>query len=184
VLYDRDLVVGLGASRSDLPVVIALFTIAAACGLSRSVELGGYLILTALLGSSVLIPLLQGQLPSWSADLVPALPEATAVAAGLVWRPMNRLLHRFQLGKPLLLAGAANALNLLDIALTRLDIHRFGAVEANPVVRLLGWPTKTIVVFVATAWLVRCRPRALIWPLLALCAVVAWHLGGIIASHP
>ena len=183
VLYFRDLVVGLGASRSDLPAVAALFLIAAAAPVAGAGDTVMLAVVTVFLGSSVLHPILQGQLPSWSADLVPALPEAAATVAGLCWRPLRAGIRRLQQHPPASVALAVNALNIADAVLTRFDLHHLHAIEANPVVRLIGWPVKLVVVAAATWYLHKMRPKALVWPLLALAGVIAWHLGGIIVGH-
>lgn len=183
VLYFRDLVVGLGTSRTDLPAVAALFLIAAAAPIAGAGDIALLAVLTVFLGSSVLYPLLQGQLPSWSADLVPALPEAVATLAGLCWRPLRAGIQRIPQYPPVSIALAVNALNIADIVLTRFDLHHLHAIEANPVVRLVGWPVKLVAVAAATWYLQKVRPRAMVWPLLALTGVVAWHLGGILVGN-
>lgn len=119
VLYFRDLVVGLGSSRSDLPAVAALFLIAAAAPVAGAGDIVMLAVVTVFLGSSVLYPILQGQLPSWSADLVPALPEAAATVAGLCWRPLRAVIRRLQQHPPGSVALAVNALNIADAVLTR-----------------------------------------------------------------
>ena len=184
VMYFRDLSVGLGTSRADLPTVGALFVIAAATGALGVGDLLVLALVTLSLGTSMLYPILQGQLPSWSADLVPALPEAAATIAGLCWRPLRAAIRSFQHRAPVSIAMAVNALNVADVVLTRFDLHHLHAIEANPVVRLIGWPIKLLVVAVATWYLQKVRPTALVWPLLALAGVLAWHLGGIVVSKP
>lgn len=183
VLYFRDLVVGLGTSRADLPAVVALFLIAASAPLARAADILAFALATVFLGSSVLYPLLQGQLPSWTADLVPALPEVVATVVGLCWRPLRTGIRHLQQHPQVSVAFAVNALNLADVILTEFDLHHLHAIEANPVVRLIGWPVKLVVVAAATWYLQKVRPKAMVWPLVALASVFAWHLGGITVGH-
>jgi hypothetical protein len=74
-----------------------------------------------------------------------------------------------------------SALNVADAWLTTIALQEGVAVEANPVVRAIGMPGKVLLV-AAAGWLVyRLRPRALVVPIAALCAVVAWTAINLIA---
>jgi len=71
-----------------------------------------------------------------------------------------------------------NALNLVDATLTSIVIRAGVATEGNPVVTWMGIPGKLILVAVAGAFLAHVRPAALIVPVVAMGAVVAWTLVG------
>ena len=76
---------------------------------------------------------------------------------------------------------ALNALNLADALLTSIALRDGVAIEANPVVRAIGMPGK-IALVAAAGWLVyRLRPRALIIPIVAFAAVVAWTAFNLVA---
>ena len=126
----------------------------------------------------VLGPLLGTQrLPeSWEMELLWP-PFAVAVVASS-WPQLTRLLARAP-ASPVGLAVAVNVLNMADAVLTTNAIDAGEAAEANPMANLLGMPLKVVVVAGASVWLAKERPRALVWPLLALAAVFAWHLTGV-----
>jgi hypothetical protein len=67
-----------------------------------------------------------------------------------------------------------NALNVADAWLTTIAVQNGLAVEANPVVRVIGMPAKVALVAVAGWFLYLLRPRALVIPIVALSLVVAW----------
>ena len=69
---------------------------------------------------------------------------------------------------------ALNALNIADALLTTVALQNGLAVEANPVVRVIGMPGKVALVAVAGWFLYLLRPRALTIPIAALAAVVTW----------
>jgi hypothetical protein len=75
---------------------------------------------------------------------------------------------------PLFLLVAVNGLNAADAILTDLSIRRGIATELNPVASALGSGGKLVLVAVASYLLYRIRPRALLWPTLALAAVVCY----------
>ena len=71
-------------------------------------------------------------------------------------------------------------LNCMDAALTVLVVGSGLAIEGNPIVRLIGIPGKLVLVAVA-GWLVaRLRPQALVVPIIALTAVVAYSSVGLL----
>jgi hypothetical protein len=74
----------------------------------------------------------------------------------------------------LFLLAAVNILNLADAILTDLAIRAGLATELNPVASAIGTPGKVAVVGVASFLLYRIRPRALVWPTLALASVVGY----------
>ena len=73
-----------------------------------------------------------------------------------------------------MLLGAVNGLNVADALLTDLSIRWGLATELNPVASALGTWGKLGLVAVASYVLYRIRPRALLWPALALAAVVLY----------
>jgi hypothetical protein len=74
----------------------------------------------------------------------------------------------------LLLLAAVNILNVADAILTDLAVRAGLATELNPVASAIGTPGKIALVGVASFLLYRIRPRALLWPILALALVVAY----------
>ena len=73
-------------------------------------------------------------------------------------------------------------LNLADVLLTWMLIRITGAVEANPIVRVIGLPAKLALVSLAALVVARVRPKALVWPVIVMLAVTVWHLGGLALS--
>jgi hypothetical protein len=74
----------------------------------------------------------------------------------------------------LFLLAAVNILNVADAILTDLAVRAGLATELNPVASAIGTPGKLALVGVASFLLYRIRPRALLWPTLALALVVAY----------
>jgi hypothetical protein len=74
----------------------------------------------------------------------------------------------------LFLLAAVNVLNVADAVLTELSIRSGLAVELNPVASAIGIPGKILLVATASYLLYRIRPHALVWPTLALAAVVGY----------
>jgi hypothetical protein len=74
-----------------------------------------------------------------------------------------------------------NALNVADAWLTTVALERGIAIEANPVVRLIGMPGKLALVAGAGWLLYRLRPRALLVPNTALVLGVAWSALNLLA---
>ena len=88
-----------------------------------------------------------------------------SIREAVIWRPRSSAAA---------LLWVLNALNLADALLTTVALRSGMAVEANPVVQLIGMPGKIVLVAVA-GWLVyRLRPQALVIPIVALSLVVAW----------
>jgi hypothetical protein len=56
------------------------------------------------------------------------------------------------------------------------------ATELNPFVTTFGMPIKLVLVAAASILIYRLRPKALIWPTLALGAVAVWHVIGLIVN--
>jgi hypothetical protein len=83
---------------------------------------------------------------------------------------------------PLFLLAAVNVLNVADAVLTDLSIRWGLATELNPVASALGTWGKLALVAVASYLLYRIRPRALIWPALALAAVDVYIGMGLFIS--
>jgi hypothetical protein len=80
---------------------------------------------------------------------------------------------------PVFLLLAVNALNAADAILTDASVRYGLATELNPVASLLGIKGKLILVAVASYLLYRIRPRALVWPTLALAVVVVYIAIGL-----
>jgi hypothetical protein len=81
--------------------------------------------------------------------------------------------------RELFLLVAVNALNAADAILTDLSVRWGLATELNPVASALGTWGKLTLVAVASYLLYRIRPRALIWPTLALAVVDAYIAIGL-----
>lgn len=92
--------------------------------------------------------------------------------AALPGRPAPALLS------PLALLLAVNLLNVADAALTVLWIEMGIAVEANPVVDLIGFPAKVVGVAIGSYVVYRLRPRWLLVPIAALALVCVYHVAG------
>lgn len=75
-----------------------------------------------------------------------------------------------------------NVLNAADATLTQIAVGSGVATELNPLVATFGMPVKIVLVAAASVLIYRLRPRALIWPTLALAAVTVWHLFGLIIN--
>ena len=88
----------------------------------------------------------------------------------VIWRPQGHAASLWVL----------NALNVTDALLTTIALRSGVAVEANPVVRLIGMPGKIALVAVAGWLLYRLRPRALLVPIGALALVVAWTSANLV----
>jgi Domain of unknown function (DUF5658) len=84
--------------------------------------------------------------------------------------------------RPLQLVIAVNVLNVVDAVMTTLAVRSGGAVEANPLVRFAGLPTKVVLVGVLTWLLYRRRPASLVWPAAALLWVACYHVSGILVN--
>ena len=97
------------------------------------------------------------------------------------WRPLSLWLEGLR-RSPRSALVALNALNVADALLTSFAVHREGAAEVNPFVRLIGLPAKLALVVVLSFFLFRVRPRVLPWLVLALTGVLAWHIAGAFAS--
>lgn len=75
-----------------------------------------------------------------------------------------------------------NTLNLLDAVLTSVALQTGLAYEANPVVTLIGFEMKLVLVALASAAVAWLKPRALWIPAVALGVVVVYTAVGLAAS--
>jgi hypothetical protein len=119
-------------------------------------------------------------------DALPYLLEETwpivAVALiGSMWQPLAWLIRKLQ-ERPVRLVIAVNLLNIMDAIMTFLAVRSGGAFESNPVVRLVGLPTKAVLVALLTWLLYRRKPTALVWPFVALLCVAGYHVAGIFVN--
>lgn len=76
-----------------------------------------------------------------------------------------------------------NALNVADAWLTTIALREGVAIEANPVVRVIGMPAKIALVAVAGWLLYTLRPRAVLVPIVALSLVVAWTSVNLVVAY-
>jgi len=123
-------------------------------------------------------------------DLIGQTAQATATAAmavvpyvamcavGVAYRPLTRAFERLR-DAPLAALILLNVLNVADAVLTWIAVRSHQAVEANPVVRTLGLPAKILIVALIGLFLYRLRPRAIVWAVAILVAVIAWHVAGL-----
>ena len=98
-------------------------------------------------------------------------------ALGVAPGPLARVLGRLRT-TPLSTLVLLNVLNVADAVLTWIAVDANQAVEANPVVRMLGLPAKVMLVGAISLVLYRRRPRALAWTLPVFIGVLAWHVAG------
>lgn len=115
----------------------------------------------------------------WTTILLVPLVLAAPMAA--LWQPIA---HSMQTSsrRPLSVLIALNVLNAADAALTRFAVSTGMATEANPLVENVGMPVKLVLVAAASVVIFRVRPKALIWPTLALAVVAVWHVMGLIIN--
>jgi hypothetical protein len=99
---------------------------------------------------------------------------------GAAWHPLARLICRFRNRTSLL--WTLNTLNIADAALSAVVVGSGIGAESNPLVRVVGLPVKVIAVAIAGSLIARVRPKALLWPVIVLAGVIAWHVTGIVVS--
>lgn len=109
------------------------------------------------------------------------LPLAIAALVAALWRPLARLIGTSDQG-PFVTLVLLNVLNVADAALTQWALAAGQATELNPFVTTFGMPIKLVLVAAASILIYRLRPKALIWPTLALGAVAVWHVIGLIVN--
>jgi hypothetical protein len=136
------------------------------------------LVLVPVLLTTPWLEVVFSPLSSDAASLVRTSPWALVGLLGAGWEPLAMLLRWLQ-GRTVTSLVAVNGLNLADALLTAFALHHAEAVETNPVIRAVGLPAKIVAVGLLSALVARRSPRALVWPALALLAVLAWHLGGL-----
>lgn len=73
-----------------------------------------------------------------------------------------------------------NLLNLLDAQLTYLGLRLHLLTEFNPVIRVIGFPAKLVLVLVASTILSILNPRALLIPIVALALVCTYTITGLL----
>ena len=109
--------------------------------------------------------------------LFATLPFVGVTALGVAPGPLARVVGRLRT-TPLSTLVLLNVLNVADAVLTWIAVDANQAVEANPVVRMLGLPAKVMLVGAISLVLYRRRPRALAWTLPVFVGVLAWHVAG------
>ena len=114
-----------------------------------------------------------------------ALEETWPIAAvGLIasaWQPLAWAIRKLQ-ERAFRLVIAVNVLNIVDAVMTLLAVRSGGAYESNPVVRLVGLPTKVVLVGLVTWILYQRKPSALVWPFGALTLVAGYHVAGVVVN--
>jgi hypothetical protein len=124
-----------------------------------------------------------GQIDTWprANQVTQALPLVLLTTLIALWDPLADGLGKLRQSK-LGLYVSLNVLNVADAALTVFATHQKQAAEMNPVIGVIGLPGKILLVALACWLVVRIRPDALLWPTLALAAVLVWHLGGYVVN--
>ncbi len=117
-----------------------------------------------------------------SSGLTQVAPYLIMPAIAAAWAPLTQAIVLLQ-RTPTVALVALNALNVGDALSTRLALHGEGAVESNPVARLIGLPGKLVIVGLLSVLLLRLRPRLLAWLVLPFLSVLVWHLAGFLASR-
>ena len=104
-----------------------------------------------------------------------------AAMLGSLREPLARLLGRLE-SRSVDSFVVLQVLNVADAVLTGLGLQRRAVTEANPVARLIGMPLKIVLVGIASWFVYRWRPRLLLVPIVALIAVLAYHIGGLVVN--
>jgi len=111
---------------------------------------------------------------------LPLAPAVLVTLAGSRWWPLGERLREDPRTSALFLLIVVNGLNAADAVLTEVGV-RFGqAAELNPVASGIGTAGKLAVVGAASYLIYRIRPRALLWPAVALAAVILYHAAGAV----
>jgi hypothetical protein len=137
-----------------------------------------------LVGSDLarLTSFLAGEPVPRGSDLL-ALPLAPAVLvalAGSLWKTLGDRLRGDPRRSALILLVAVNGLNAADAALTEVAVRADQAAELNPVASGIGTVGKLALVGAASYLIFRLRPRALLWPAVALAAVILYQAAGAV----
>ena len=165
----------------DVAQLVWFFWLGAIAG-RRGARLGAVVLVAPFALTADLIRLFLPVPFSLEGLLTPAVPYLAATSAGLLWMPLARWLGALQVRSPRSLLKMVLLLNLADVLLTWMLIRITGAVEANPIVRVIGLPAKLALVSLAALVVARVRPKALVWPVIVMLAVTVWHLGGLALS--
>lgn len=130
--------------------------------------------------SLLLLYELSGQPGPQAADLLvlPVAPSVLVTFAGSMEQPLRNHFDRSSQNYPLFLLVAVNALNGADAILTEFAVRAGQASEFNPVASVIGSIGKVALVGAASYFLYRIRPPSLLWPILALALVLAYHATG------
>ncbi len=169
----------VGDPWSGAPTTVALMTFGLLLGTSRDAR--------PWLWTAVAVPVLiatgwfnaiGGPVGSVLGAIAASWPWVVITVIGLVPEPLAWLLDRAR-DRPLTLVIAINVLNVADAVLSSVEVDHLGAVESNPLIGAIGLPAKIALVAALTLALARWRPRALVWPALAMLCVLAWHVAGL-----
>jgi hypothetical protein len=143
---------------------------------------GGYFV---FLWSSIVAPD-PGFTVSWSQALLffaeSVVPILVLTVLGSSWTLWAAALRKGT-SRPLWLLAGLNVLNLADALLTQFAVRSGGALELNPLVRVVGLPLKLVAVGALSVLLYKRRPAALMWPIAVLLWVLCYHVSGIIVNR-
>lgn len=101
------------------------------------------------------------------------------VLAGAVYYPVVGVIAGLR-KRPVHLLVVVNALNTADAVATFVAVRAGDATEANPVVDIVGLPAKVVIGLIASSFVARHRPDALLTPIVVLSVVFAWHVLGLL----
>lgn len=152
-----------------------------------AVDLAPLVLFGAALGSAkgwwpwahIAVGFLFGITSGWATNILWPLVLAAPLSA--LWQPIAHSV-RTSMTRPLSVLIVLNVLNAADAALTQFGVATGVVTEVNPFVENVGMPVKIVLVAGASVLIYRLRPKALVWPTLALAAVVVWHLIGLIIN--
>ena len=134
-----------GGFAPELSILLWLFAFGALIGIPRATWLPVLVAVPALaelwLDAVVWFTPHPHPLPT-PVELTPALPLIGVTLLGASWDPLSRGLARLRAARPATLLWTLNALNVTDALLTTFVLRHDQAVEANPVIRLIGLPRR------------------------------------------
>jgi hypothetical protein len=170
--------VGDASVRQQLVLLGPCFALGAVVGIRRPWWPWATLLLGAGLATGALGSIFEAPHVPHGYEVAMLWPPVLAAFLGSLWPALTWGFERLRTNRVGLIV-AVNALNVADALLTAFAVRSGEAVESNPVVRLIGLPAKIMVVALLSVVVARWRPRLLIWPVVALVAVLGWHLAGL-----
>ncbi len=179
--------IGVVQGSTDLQASLTVTTFALLAGTAKRWWPWTHVLLALVLSGTVSLMIWDALYPTARGDIAPyawqqALPLAVIALLASLWQPVARVL-RGSTSHPVGLLVTCNILNVGDAVLTAVAVRTGQAVEINPFVRWIGLPAKIVLVGALTWLLYRKHPFGLVWVTAALCAVIAYHLSGIVVNR-